>query len=88
MTDRALDIFLGKTAAARIAERGWNGADIELLLGASGGPKWLILGQLDRLLFSDFLAPPSNARPRQADSALSQRFFYRLTTRRENPGPK
>ena len=25
------------------------------LLGASGGPKWFILGHLDRLLFGDFL---------------------------------
>lgn len=70
MTDRALDIFLGKTAAARIAERGWNGADIDLLLGASGGPKWLILGQLDRLLFSDFLAGPRERSLRAVGSSV------------------
>lgn len=55
MKYRPLDIALGAGAAAHIAEHGWRGADIDVLLGASGGPKWLILGHLDRLLFADFL---------------------------------
>jgi hypothetical protein len=55
MTDRPLSIYLGHGAARHIREHGWRGRDISLLLGASGGPKWLILGQLDRLLFGDFL---------------------------------
>lgn len=55
MKYRPLEITLGASAAAHIAEHGWRGADIEMLLGASGGPKWLILGHLDRLLFGDFL---------------------------------
>lgn len=56
MKTRALDIWLGRQAAAQIAERGWDANTIDLLLGASGGPKWLILGHLDRLLFGEFLA--------------------------------
>lgn len=55
MKHRPLDIYLGKYAAAHIAEHGWRGKDIATLLGASGGPKWLILGHLDRLLFGDYL---------------------------------
>jgi hypothetical protein len=55
MKHRPLDIALGASAAAHIAEHGWRGADIDILLGASGGPKWLILGHLDRLLFGAFL---------------------------------
>lgn len=52
---RPLSIYLGRNAARRIAEQGWAGSGVSLLLGASGGPKWLILGKLDRLLFGDFL---------------------------------
>jgi len=52
----ALSVYLGKRAAAIIAEQGWHPDLFRLLLGASGGPKWLILGQLDRQLFGDFLA--------------------------------
>ncbi|MFT7287886.1 MAG: hypothetical protein ACI87W_002001, partial [Halieaceae bacterium] len=55
MNGRPLDILLGPAAAAHIASHGWRGEDVRLLLGASGGPKWLILGHLDRVLFSDFL---------------------------------
>jgi hypothetical protein len=51
----ALKVYLGKEAARRIGEEGWSADLFSLLLGASGGPKWFILSQLDRLLFSDFL---------------------------------
>lgn len=56
MAAKALSVFLGREAAGRIAREGWSADLFSLLLGASGGPKWLILGQLDRLLFGDFLA--------------------------------
>ncbi len=52
---RALSVCLGREAAARIAREGWSPDLFNLLLGASGGPKWFILGHLDRLLFGDFL---------------------------------
>jgi hypothetical protein len=55
MSGRALRISLGPAAARKIKEQGWRGRDVSMLLGASGGPKWLILGHLDRVLFSDFL---------------------------------
>ncbi|WP_439102114.1 patatin-like phospholipase family protein [Congregibacter sp.] len=55
MSDRPLGIYLGREAARRIARHGWSGREITLLLGASGGPKWLILAALDRVLFGDFL---------------------------------
>ncbi|MAT93749.1 MAG: alpha/beta hydrolase [Halioglobus sp.] len=56
MPRRALAVYLGREAARRIAEQGWSPELFDLLLGASGGAKWLILGHLDRLLFGDFLA--------------------------------
>ncbi len=65
MHERALQITLGPRAAQLIGERGWSGRDISMLLGASGGPKWLILGHLDRLLFGQFLLE-DRATPLQA----------------------
>ena len=52
---RALAVYLGRNAASRIEHDGWSPELFSLLLGASGGPKWFILSQLDRLLFGDFL---------------------------------
>ena len=55
MAVKALAIYAGKTAAAQIEKNGWTPELFSLLLGASGGPKWLILSHLDRTLFGDFL---------------------------------
>ena len=70
MSGRALDIYLGARARERIAAEGWQSAAIDLLLGASGGPKWLILGHLDRLLFGEFLRAP-RATPAPASERCS-----------------
>ena len=51
----ALSVYMGSEAARQIDREGWSPDLFSLLLGASGGPKWFILGQLDRLLFGDFL---------------------------------
>ena len=58
---RALSVYAGRQAASRIERDGWSADIFELLIGASGGPKWFILGQLDRILFADFL--PRSSRP-------------------------
>lgn len=55
MNTRPLNILLGRNAARLLRDQGWQGKHVDLLLGASGGPKWLILGHLDRILFGDFL---------------------------------
>jgi hypothetical protein len=55
VASNALRIFLGREAARRIELEGWSPDLFGLLLGASGGPKWLILSALDRVLFGDFL---------------------------------
>jgi len=52
----ALTIYMGREAASRIGREGWSPDLFSLMLGASGGPKWLALSQLDRVLFSAFLA--------------------------------
>ena len=76
----ALAVFLGAKAARRIAKDGWQAELFELLVGASGGAKWLILGHLDRELFGDFM-PLSNrtldvlaAIQRLEDAYLRQRY--------------
>jgi len=46
----------GPAALARIREHGIAPSDIKAIAGAAGGPKWLILGHLDRFLFGDWLA--------------------------------
>lgn len=53
MGTKALSVHLGRQAAQLIADQGWNPELFSLLLGASGGPKWFILGQLDRFLFGE-----------------------------------
>lgn len=50
-----LQLVVGRRAARILREEGWSIAHFEALIGASGGPKWLILGQLDRVLASELL---------------------------------
>ena len=46
----ALSVYVGSEAAKTIGSRGWQSACFSTLLGASGGPKWLILSELDKVL--------------------------------------
>lgn len=50
-----LTLRAGPEARARIAADGVNADDFNTMLGASGGPKWLILSGLDRHLAGEFL---------------------------------
>ncbi len=52
---RALRVMAGAEARARLGEHGWDPDLFSLLLGASGGPKWLVLSRMDRVLFGEFL---------------------------------
>ncbi|MEM1181312.1 MAG: patatin-like phospholipase family protein [Acidobacteriota bacterium] len=52
---KALRILAGPAARAQLQEQGFAPELFQLLLGASGGPKWLVLSQLDRVL-ADLLA--------------------------------
>ncbi|MEL0315841.1 MAG: patatin-like phospholipase family protein [Halieaceae bacterium] len=53
---KALDVRVGALAADRLAREGWHPELVHGLIGASGGPKWLILGRLDRALYQALLA--------------------------------
>lgn len=52
---KVLKLIAGKTARARIAEHGLTPELLRLIVGASGGPKWLVLKGLDRFLCHEML---------------------------------
>jgi hypothetical protein len=51
-----LTILAGPKAYRQVRAGGLNPDQVALMAGAAGGPKWLILGHLDRLLFSRWFA--------------------------------
>lgn len=59
----ALRLIAGKTAAARIEREGLTPDLVRGVLGASGGPKWLILAGLDRFVFGRWLPQSAHQIP-------------------------
>jgi hypothetical protein len=51
-----LDILAGPDALAELRDGGLDPGRVRVLVGASGGPKWLVLHGLDRVLFPWLLA--------------------------------
>jgi hypothetical protein len=51
----SLDLRAGPVALALLRQRGLRADDVALMVGASGGPKWLALVGLDSWLMGDFL---------------------------------
>ena len=49
-----LDIYAGTTALNTLKHAGLDQSRFNILLGASGGPKWFVLYGLDRYLMNDF----------------------------------
>ncbi|MCX2780037.1 hypothetical protein OQJ46_02030 [Microbulbifer thermotolerans] len=47
-------LLAGKSAADRIRAEGLRQEQFSTLVGASGGPKWLVISQLDRVLIGEF----------------------------------
>ena len=54
----ALSLRAGPDAVRLLRERGLRAADVDLIPAASGGPKWLAIAGLDRVLFREFLSAP------------------------------
>lgn len=57
---RALNLYAGPHALARIAKNGLKPSDVGTIAAAAGGPKGLLLGPLDRFIFGDWLAQSSH----------------------------
>jgi hypothetical protein len=55
---RALSLRAGPDAIRLLQQRGLRAEDVDIIPGASGGPKWLAIAGLDRFLFGTFLAEP------------------------------
>ncbi|NVJ98262.1 MAG: patatin-like phospholipase family protein [Alphaproteobacteria bacterium] len=53
---KALRLVAGKEARKRIEDQGLTPDVVRMVVGASGGPKWLILRGLDQFIFGDWLA--------------------------------
>lgn len=51
----ALQLIAGETAKKRIKEHGLSPNLLRMIVGASGGPKWLVLKGIDRFLCHEFL---------------------------------
>lgn len=49
-----LNFFAGQKALSIIREKGLRPEDVNVVAGAAGRPKWLILGHLDRAIFSSW----------------------------------
>ncbi len=58
---KALNIYAGRRALARISERGLTPADVRAIPAAAGGPKGLTLLPLDRFIFGEWL--PQSSQP-------------------------
>ncbi len=56
----ALTLRAGPQALALIRERGLRAEDVDVIPGASGGAKWLVLGGIDRFLFGEWLQPTAD----------------------------
>ncbi len=53
----SLTLRAGAKALALLRERGLRADDVDVMPGASGGAKWLVLAGVDRFLFGQFLQP-------------------------------
>jgi predicted acylesterase/phospholipase RssA len=69
-----LHIAAGPKAFRHLQENGLQLADIRAMLGASGGPKWLVLNQIDRWLAPRLAADPHVSMDLLGTSIGSWRF--------------
>ncbi len=57
---KALRLVAGKTARKRIETNGLTPDLVRMVVGASGGPKWLVLRGLDQFIFGSWLPQTDN----------------------------
>jgi len=50
-----ISFYAGRKALSIIRDKGLAQDDIKVVAGAAGGPKWLVLNHLDRVIFSSWL---------------------------------
>lgn len=74
MTQSTLRVLAGATAFEHVQQYGLRQQDIDLVLGASGGPKWFCLFGLDQYLFGEFFKDRTTALSLVGSSAGAWRF--------------
>ncbi|MBW1899240.1 MAG: patatin-like phospholipase family protein [Deltaproteobacteria bacterium] len=77
-----ISFYAGKKALSIIRDKGLAREDVNVVAGAAGGPKWLVLNHLDRVLFSSWLKGRKNPLYFLGSSIGSWRF---AAASRENP---
>jgi hypothetical protein len=60
---KPLSVYAGEQAFAHIKQHGLTSDDIAMVLGASSGPKWLVLHGIDQFLFQHFFQNSRRAQP-------------------------
>ena len=71
MTTSPLVFRAGPQAARHVRERGLRAGDVDTVAGAAGGPKWLVLSRLDRVIAPWLLAGRDATRSRGASRPIS-----------------
>lgn len=54
----SLEVYAGERAMRSLRTRGLRPHDVDVVCGASGGPKWIVLYGLDRVLLQEFFTGP------------------------------
>lgn len=74
MIKKNLIFRAGPSAYRRIRDGGLSPNDVDVMVGAAGGPKWLILGHLDRALFGQWFRGRTQPLHMVGSSAGAWRF--------------
>ena len=69
-----LSIYAGDKAIASIRQNGLSPDSIGVVIGAAGGPKWLVMGGLDRAIFFSWMKGRKAPLPMVGSSIGSWRF--------------
>jgi hypothetical protein len=74
MTASSCELYAGTEALEVVRRDGLHADSFDVFAGAAGGPKWLVLGELDRFLFGEWLPGRSTPLDLVGASIASWRF--------------
>lgn len=77
-TFESIELKAGKAAYQKIMDGGLTPDMIKVMAGAAGGPKWIVLGHLDRFIFGEWLRDRKEALPMISSSIGAWRFASAL----------
>lgn len=74
----SIELKAGKAAYQKIMDGGLSPDMIRMMAGAAGGPKWIVLGHLDRFVFGEWLKDRKEPLPMISSSIGAWRFASAL----------